>query len=360
VITLLNGPVYVPPHVREGFAEPVCDVRHPRFRTAYAECREGVTALLGAEGYETVLAAGSGTFGVEVVLRSCLRATDEVLVLHMGTFGERLAQIAEGTGARVHRESAPLGGVVAVSRVEERLDAVKARFLLVTHVEPSTGTQVDLAAMAAICRRRDVIPIVDGVCAGFALDVQCARDGIGAYVTASQKGLALPPGLAVAVVSPALLERARGVPETKTGMYGHVLRWTGPEPSFTPPMSHVFALRRSLEHIAAETMPLREARHRRSSARVAAWALANGLRPVPLSAEVRAQTVSALYYPEGLDDAWLVRLRDERGVELAPSNEARLAGRYFRVGHLGDLPDDHLDRGLAVVAEALEDARMHA
>jgi len=271
----------------------------------------------------------------------------------MGTFGARLADIAEQTGARVHREWAAIGDVVPLARIDELLDALEPRFLLVTHVEPSTGTQVDLSALGALCRRQGTLLVVDGICAGFALDVHCAREGIAAYITASQKGLALPPGMTVAVVSPELLERARNVPESRTGMYGHVLRWTAPDISFTPPIVHIFALRRSLEHIAHETMPRRADKHRRWSVRVADWAQASGLQPVPVSPAVKAWTLSALYYPDGLGDPWLTWLRSERGVELAPGNDPRLKGRYFRVGHLGDLPDSHLEQGLARVAEAL-------
>jgi alanine-glyoxylate transaminase/serine-glyoxylate transaminase/serine-pyruvate transaminase len=353
VITLLNGPVYLPPHVQEALQTPICDLRHPKFKEAYAESRRQVASLLGADGYATVLAAGSGTFGVEMILRSCLRPADRVIALAMGTFSSRMADIALQTGARVHREWAALGGVVPLVRLEELLASEPARFLLVAHVEPSTGTQVDLPAVAALCRRYGTIPIVDGICSGFAVDVHCGRDGIGAFVTASQKGLALPPGMAVAVVSPELLERAKETGESATGMYGHLLRWTGPEPSFTPPILHVFALQRSLEHIARETMTRRSERHRRASERVAAWATEHGLRPVPVCRGVAAATLSALYYPEGTGDEWLLRVRDERGVEMAPSNDPRLAGRYFRIGHLGDLPEAHLEQGLDIVAGAL-------
>ncbi len=360
MISLLNGPVYLPPHVREALATPICDLRHPRFKRAHAESRELTARLLGAGDYGVVLATGSGTLGVEIVLRSCLGPADTALALVMGTFSGRMADMAQQTGARVVRETAACGDLVPLARVDALLAEHRPRFLLVAHVEPSTGTQVDLPALAAVCRRHAVVPIVDGICAGFAVDVDCVRDGIGAYVTASQKGLALPPGMAVAVVSPDLVERSRRTPETVTGTYVHLLRWTSPEPSFTPPILHVFALRASLGHIERETMPRRAERHRGASERVAAWAVENGLAFVPVSRAARAATVSALYYPDGLDDAWLVRLRDERGVELAPSNDARLKGRYFRIGHLGDLPDHDLERGLALTADALQEARVRA
>ena len=129
MITLLNGPVYIPSHIRQALVEPICDLRNPRFLTAYAYCREKVPQLLGAEGYAAVLATGSGTFGVELVLRSCLRPSDRVLALMMGTFSERMAEMAELTGAHVQRLSAPLGNRVSLEKVEELLKEVHPSFL---------------------------------------------------------------------------------------------------------------------------------------------------------------------------------------------------------------------------------------
>lgn len=354
MITLLNGPVYLPPHVREALNTPMCDLRNPRFIQAYDESRKAIATLLGAEGYGTVLASGSGTFGVELVLRSLLGPRDCVLALILGTFSERMAEMAELTGAVVHRQGAAAGDVVSIDDIENVFAKIKPHYLLTAHVEPSTATQIDLKAVAEACYRHHVIPIVDGVCAGFALDVHCRDSAIGAYITASQKGLALPPGMAVAVVSPPLIERAKAVPRHRTGLYGHLLSWLGEKPAFTPPLLHVFALAKSLEHISHETMPLRAARHRRMADRVRAWGRRHSLRSVPLRDDVSADTLSAFYYPQGLDDLWLRRLRDEAGLELAPSNDPRLTGAYFRIGHLGDIPEEYLLQGLAILDEALD------
>jgi alanine-glyoxylate transaminase/serine-glyoxylate transaminase/serine-pyruvate transaminase len=353
MISLLNGPVYIPPHVKAALAEPICDLRNPRFLEAYDFSRERVAHLLGADNYGTVLASGSGTFGVELVLRSCLGASDRVLALLMGTFSQRMAEIAELTGAQVRQEWAPIGDVVSLERVEELFKEETPRYLLVAHVEPSTGTQVDLVALAALCHRYAVTPIVDGVCAGFAISVDSRRDHLGAYITASQKGLALPPGMTVAVVSPELMAVAQKTPLSNTGLYGHLRSWGTPKPLFTPPILHIFALAESLRHIERETVAVRTERHRRMAEQVRAWGRRHHLKMVPVRPEVAALTLSAFYYPEGLDDAWLYALRDQEGLELAPSNDLRLAGRYFRIGHLGDLPAEHLDQGLAILDRSL-------
>lgn len=358
LVSLLNGPVYLPSHVREALGRQICDLRNPRFRDAAAFCRRETAALWNAEGYAVVLASGSGTFGVELVLRSCLGPADQAVALVTGTFSRRLADMAALTGARVHALEAEWGDVVPLDHVARALKETRPAFLLAAHVEPSTATQVDLPALADLCRAHGATLIVDGVCAGFALEVDCLRDNIGAYITASQKGLALPPGMAVAAVSPALLERAKAAPESRTGLYGHILRWTAESPSFTPPILHIFAMEESLRHIRRETMPRRAQRHLAQARRVRAWGAAHGLTPVPVRDSVAAWTLSAFHYPPGLDDRWLISLRDEQGLELAPSNDPRRPGAYFRIGHLGDLPETHLTQGLGILDEALSKARI--
>jgi aspartate aminotransferase-like enzyme len=313
-----------------------------------------VKKILGAETGGVFLATGSGTFGVELVLRSCLSPKDKVLALVMGTFSGRMADLAELTGANVIREIAPFGDVVSNERLEFLLSREKPDIVIFAHVEPSTGTQFDLPTVAALCRKLGAIPIVDGVCAGFAIDVDFQMDNLGAYVTASQKGLSLPPGLAIGVVNDELLLRAQTIPESKTGSYGHLLKWTSETLSFTPPILNIFALEESLDYITTETMKRRETRHREYSSLVKEWGRSKNLRPVPAIEEAAAWTLSAFYYPSGLNDAWLVSLRDHCGLELAPSNDPRLAGRYFRIGHLGDLPREHLVEGLSILDREIE------
>jgi alanine-glyoxylate transaminase/serine-glyoxylate transaminase/serine-pyruvate transaminase len=352
-LSLLNGPVYLPPHVREAMAQQICDLRHPRFRAAYENARLRIRELADAQDYSVVLASGSGTFGVELVLRNCLSSTDKALAVVCGTYGERMARMAALAGASVRELRAEIGHVVSPGQLDEMLGSNTFTHVLLVHVEPSTATELDLAGLAAVCRRHGAIPLVDGICSGFALDVRLNALKLGAFVTASQKGLSLPPGLTVALVSPELTRRAADTPLERTGLYGHLSQWTGESFAFTPPLLHIFALDASLSHISTETMPARAARHRSQATRVRSWAKAQGLEPVPTNTAA-ASTVSAFYYPRGRDDAWLRDLRDRRGLELAPSNDPRLAGRYFRIGHLGDLPDEWLERGLAILSEELE------
>lgn len=352
-ISLLNGPVWLPPHVREAMAGPMCDVRHPRFRASHDAARNGVRELLEAPGYGVVLAAGSGTFGLELVLRSVLGAGEPVLAVVAGAYGERMARMAELASAQVTRVTAPLGETVTPEKLDDALAHVRPAYVLLVHVEPSTGTQLDLPALAAVCKRHGAIPIVDAICSAFALEIQCVTDGLGAVITASQKGLSLPPGLAVCVVSPTLIERAAAVPEERTGFYGRLENWLGPM-KFTPAVAHIFALEASLAHIRAEGIAARASRHAAAARRVHAWARGQALRRVAPDDAAAAHTLTGLYYPPGRTDAWLVDVRDALGLELAPANDPRLIGQGFRIGHLGDFPPEHLEEGLTVLDRALE------
>lgn len=120
-------------------------------------------------------------------------------------------------------------------------------------------------------------------------------------------------------------------------------------------MGHVFGMESSLRHIETETMVARDVRHRRWAKIVREWGAQQGLQYVATDVAFAASTLTAFYYPEGRDDVWLRRVRDERGLELAPSNDPRLAGRYFRIGHLGDVPEEQLVKGLAILECALKE-----
>ncbi len=343
----------MPSHVREALAAPVTDLRHPRFLASYQAVRAGVRAGLDAEGFPVVLASGSGSFGLELVVRAAIAPGERAMAVVTGIYGSRLARMAELAGAEVLRLESRLGEVPGPGELAEALSRDPVAWVLLVHVEPSTGTQVDLPGLARVAREAGAVPIVDAICSAFALRVECRAWGLGAVVTASQKGLALPPGMAVAAVSPEVAARAERAPEVRTGSYGRLAAWTGEGFVFTPPMLHILAAEASLAHIAAETMAKREARHLAQARRVRTFARDQGLVPVAVGEDSAAGTLTALRYPPGCDDAWLRALRDDRGLELAPATDPRIAGKGFRVGHLGDLPDEHLEAGLGRLASAL-------
>lgn len=344
--------MWLPPHVRSALDRPACDVRDPLFVETLGACRLKIAALLGVPDWPVVLAAGSGTFGVELVLRNAIAPGDTVLSLDCGTYGGRMARQSELAGGVVRRLCPGLGEVVTPPLLDQALTDQPARWITAVHVEPSTATQLDLHGLAEVARRHDARMLVDGICAAFATEVDLAHESLWAYVTASQKGLALPPGLAVIVVSPALARRAAEVSPHTTGLYGHLAGWLAPGITFTPPMLHVFALAASLDHIEAETIPRRADRHRLYRETIVAWAQRNELDLVA-SPSARACSVTSLYYPPGRSDPWIGELRGRRDLELAPSNDPRLAGRAFRIGHLGDVPHRHVLEGLQRLDEEL-------
>jgi alanine-glyoxylate transaminase/serine-glyoxylate transaminase/serine-pyruvate transaminase len=242
-----------------------------------------------------------------------------------------------------------------------RVGPIKA--LLATHVDTSTGVRVDPEPLARLAVEHGALSIFDGVCATAAERFDMALWRADVYLTASQKAIGLPPGLALLVAS----ERALA---TRTA------RRSGPPPAFldweswrpimaayearkaayfsTPPTGLVTALDVGLGEILAEGNERRWAEHERAaSALRGAWRQL-GLMPVPVRPELEANTMSALRFPSGVDATLVARIA-ERGVAVAGGLHPAIRGEYFRVGHMGYVVKrpDLLRRAVEAVAAAL-------
>jgi alanine-glyoxylate transaminase/serine-glyoxylate transaminase/serine-pyruvate transaminase len=213
------------------------------------------------------------------------------------------------------------------------------------------------------------LTIVDGVCATAAETMRMEDWGIDLALTASQKAIGVPPGLAIVVASARAMETWKKR-KTKVGSYYlDFAEWLpiheayeAEKPSYfaTPPVNLITALDVSLGQILDEGMDARFARNARiADAFRAAWS-ALGLRMV---AESPANTLSALYYPEGIDASLVGKIR-QQGIVVAGGLHPALKTKYFRVGHMGAItPADVLatvgaiERALGKKGEAVAAAQ---
>jgi alanine-glyoxylate transaminase/serine-glyoxylate transaminase/serine-pyruvate transaminase len=174
--------------------------------------------------------------------------------------------------------------------------------------------------------------------------------GVDVYLTASQKAIAVPPGLALLVASPRAMQVFHARKTPVSNYYADFTNWLpimeayqARKPSYfgTPPVNAILALEVSLEQIVAEGMPVRFARHARMGAAFRAAMSALELDLVPVRAEIAADTLSAVYYPEGVDASLLGEI-NKRGVILAGGLHAEIKTKYFRVGHMGSINQSDL------------------
>jgi len=328
--------------------------RGPEMREMLARMQPRLQALAGT-ARPVYIGSGAATMMMEAAVRSASRRS--VLALVSGAFGERFAQIAERCGREVTRLTAPPGETVTPQQLALALEHGRYDAVTAVHVETSTGVVADIAAYGAIVRpKTDTFLLVDAVSSVGGMPVRMDDWRIDVLVSASQKALACPPGVAFAACSARALERARELPDR--GMYLDLVRydefWRRGETAGTPAESILFALDAQLDAIVAEGLPARFARHADMRTAVEAWVHDARRREIPVGfladAPIRAPTVSCLTYAG--DCAALRAGLESRGFVIG-SGYGDLATRTVRIGHMGDHTVRGVERLLAAMDEVL-------
>ena len=347
------GPTEVRPEILEAMRRPMIFHRSPAMEELMRRVTARLAPIFGTRRPVHVV-TGSGTSAMELAIRNGTRR--KVLSIVHGDFGERFARMAEACGRNVVRLAAEPGDVIALDAVRRTLDDSEFDAVTATHSETAVGVLADIAGIAAIVRKHaDTLLLVDAVSSAAATPFEMDRWGVDAVVSASQKALALPPGLAFAAVSERLVERAKSVKDR--GVYLDVLRYeesaAKSQSPTTPAVSLLFALDRQLADIELETLDARYARHAAMSAMCAAWvsraeAASLGVSVVARAAEHRSPSVTCIRAPGGSNVEVLRRMR-EQGFELG-GGQPPLGKTTFRVGHMGD----HTVAGVEAMLEVLE------
>ena len=374
-LLMIPGPVEVSPAVLAAFgAPPPGHTAAPlieAFGTALGAMRQVWQA--GPESQPFVL-AGGGTAAMEMAASNLTRPGDRVLVVATGYFSDRMAEMLRRQGAEVIVVGAAPGEAPEPDEVREAMvdSAAKGplQALYATHVDTSTGVRIDPAPLARLAREHGMLSIFDGVCATAGERFAMAEWDADVYLTASQKALGLPPGLALLVASPrALAVRASRADRAGTPAPPMCLDWESwlpvmrayeeRRPSYfsTPATNLVLALAVGLGEILEVGMEARFAAHERvGRALRAAWSEL-GLALVPARPELASNLLSALRYPAGPAEitGTLVRRILDHGVAVAGGLHPAIRDSYFRVGHMGYVTGrpDLLRRTVEAVAAGL-------
>jgi alanine-glyoxylate transaminase/serine-glyoxylate transaminase/serine-pyruvate transaminase len=298
--------------------------------------------VFDAPAAQPVVVAGSGTLAMEIGLANLIEPGDRVLILESGVFGGRFRAIAERNGAEVHVASAPLGRPIDPDQARAAIEAVRPKVVTITHVDTSTGVKVDVESLSRLARERDALVVVDGVCSIAAEEFHGDAWGVDVALTASQKAIGAPPGLAIVTVG----ERARAALENRRtsfpGYFTDLRQWLpvmesyeGGAPGYfgTPAVTMLAMLYTALEELSTEPMPERVARHARIAGAFKAGVANLGLDNVA-APEANASTLTVVRNPEGVGDELVDAVRAE-GVTIARAIHPELRGRSFRVGHMG-------------------------
>jgi len=331
----IPGPTPVPHQVLRASAQPMINHRGSEFKELMFSVLERLKRVFQTQN--TILAiTGSGTAAMEAAVANLVNPHDPVLALVGGTFGERWAKICKAYQAEVHILEYPWGEVIdpqAIADYLQRHPQIKAVFA--THNESSTSVLNDLAAIGKVVREYGPLLIVDAVSSLGGADLQTDAWGIDVVCTASQKCLLSPPGLAFISLSQRAIEFIANVqtPRFYLDLQQYISMLAKGEPPFTPNIANFFALDEALRIIESEGLSAIFQRHYLMRDMIRAGIRALGLK---LLVDDRwASPIITAVMPETMDvPRFIADLKQHYGVELA-GGQGKLAGKIFRIGHMG-------------------------
>lgn len=332
----------MPAEILLTMAKPMVHHRTPDFSAAFRNAIEGLKYIFETKESDVLLFASSGTGVMESAIVNCFSAGDRVIVARNGKFGDRQRQICQAYGVEVLDMEYEWTETVKPADIKAKLEEEtaagrKVAGVIVTQSETSTGVLNDVKAIGAIVKEyKDTVLIVDSITGIGAVECKTDEWGLDVVMTGSQKGLMLPPGLAAVTISPKAWRAVE-----KSTLPKFYFDWQKYKKSvdkdttpFTPAVSLILGLNESVKMIREEGIENTIARHSKLAEATRKGCEALGLK-LFAPADGRGSAVTPVWVPEGIDGKEIVSvLKNRYGVTIAGGQD-HLAGKIFRIGHLG-------------------------
>ncbi len=339
-LTLASGPVDVPSETLRAMQQPMLYHYDPVFLDTFRRV-EALTKQVFQTDHDVIVMQGEAVLALEAAAASLIRPGDTVLNLVSGVFGSGYAGWIERYGGEVIELRSEYNDAIDPERVRDELEKhPEVGFLTVVHCETPSGTMNPVRAICRVAKEFGVVTIVDTVSGLGAEDISPEDAGIDVAVAGPQKCLGGIPGLSMVAVSTEAWERMVSRSDPLTGSYLSLLDWKhawieqGKFP-FTPSVADVHALEATLRQAVDEGIPAMVQRHRTIAHAAREAVLALGLSLWPARDEIAAPGCTAVVTPAGVDAADLIRtMRDRYGVMIS-GGYGELAGKLFRLGHMG-------------------------
>ncbi len=355
----IPGPTNVPDRILRAIDRPTIDHRGPEFAELAKICLEGMKTI-----YQTVnpvmIYPASGTGAWEAALMNTLSPGDKVLAFDTGQFATLWARAARNLGLDVDLVESDWRVGVEVASLAARLEndrdhQIKA--VMVVHSETSSGVANDIPAVRRTLddAHHPALLMVDTVSSLAAMDYRHDEWGVDVAIGGSQKGMMLPPGLAFNAVSAKALEAGK-----TARMPRSFWRWDdmleqnakGFFP-YTPATNLLFGLQEAQKMLAEEGLENVFCRHKRFAEATRRAVRTWGLEMVPLDPAKCSSALTAVMVPDGFNEAAIRSVMLQKFNLSLGAGLGKLAGRVFRIGHLGSLNDLTLAGALSGVEMGL-------
>lgn len=361
-LLMIPGPIEFEPEVLRVLGAQTASHVAPNFIAAFGNCIRNMRKVWQTTNGQPFIVSGSGTLAMDMAASNLIENGDNALVISTGYFGARYKDILERYGANVTVLEALPGETVVIEVIEEALKKKTYKLLTFTHVDTSTGVLVNPKPIADLAKKHNVLSVLDGVCSVAGEEIKQEEWGLDVVLTASQKAIGVPPGLALLVAS----QKAMNVWEQRkilvSNYYCDWQNWLpimkayeNGKPSYfgTPPVNLIFALEKSLEIIVAEGIEKRIKRHQNIAAAFRKAIESLGLKLMPTNNSIAANTLSAIYYPEGANGGEFCAKMAANDIIVAGGLLPELKTTYFRVGHMGSVSTKDMIAVISAIEIAL-------
>ena len=358
----IPGPTNIPEELRRAISNPSIDHRSDTLVEMFRPALEGVKPVLKTNTGEVFVFPSTGTGGWEATITNLLSEGDKVLASRHGMFSHRWIDLCQrhGMDMQIIKEQWGRGAPVeafAAAFAEDRNHAIKA--VLVTHNETATGVRSDVAAVrkALDTAGHPALLFVDGVSSIASMDFRMDEWDVDAAVTGSQKGFMLPPGLAILGISQKAMQAVEKATSRRCFFDFKDMQRTNAAGGFpyTPPANLIRGLDAAIKMLEKEGLENVFARHFRIAEGIRRAVSAWGMKLCAEDRTLYSDTVSAIRTPEGFDATRIVTHAANKYQVAFGVGLGDVAGKVFRIGHLGSLTDVMALCGIAAAEMTMVD-----
>ncbi len=356
-LLLIPGPTPVHPRILNALSLPTISHVSPVLVDELKEALDNLKRIVFCQEGQPFIVAGSGTLAMEMAMLNTVKRGENILVLSQGFFGDRIREIAESFDLVCDVIQSPWGSAVLHEDLAREIAKKDYAAVFSTHVDTATGACAPVEEYAEVLKDFDGLYIVDGVCATGGIEERMDDWGIDVVLTAAQKCFGVPPGLSVLILSRRAMDTRQSMGAI-SAYYADLLRWLpimkDPSGYFsTPCVNEIRAFNEGTKIVLEEGMEERFRRHQRVAEAIRAALTQLGFTFFT-DEKFFADTLSVCYYPEGVEDKAFRTAYASNGVIVA-GGLGEVAGKVFRMGHMGNLSVSQVQFAVAALESTLSD-----
>ena len=346
------GPVKMPDYVLEEGSKQVPYFRTKEFSNITLDCERMLLDLLNAgEGSRVLFLAASGTGAMEAAIVNVLNSSDKAFVVNGGSFGQRFVDICNMHNVDNINHKLDYGRNIDLKDLEKNKDNIST--LIVNAHETSTGVLYDLDKMGRFCIDNNKTFIVDAISMFLTDKIDMKAMGIDVLILSSQKGLALPPGLSILVLSGKAQQKIYDNSKNVKMMYLRLSDYLNDmrrgQTPYTPPVGILNQLHVRLKHIVANGGVEAEIQRAKEVADYFRSSIKN--LPLKIFSDSMPNAMTSLSPTNGQSAQQIVSdIFDRYNIYICP-NGGEIKDKVFRVSHMGDIDKKYTD----VLISALKD-----